>query len=144
MGHSIFLALSQKMAQFNCYATSWIPYVISFLIRIMGGGHLYFRLDIILVKGLSKHKLSMYFPVMKIDPKYAFLHAFFLIFHHLFFLKFVTMTKNTLFQILEFLHHKTMYACTLPCPKKKNPNYVNFLQGWYPTSNTNAPLPQLL
>ena len=42
-------------------------------------GHLYFRLDIILVKGLSKHTLNTYFPGMKIDPKYAFLHAFFLI-----------------------------------------------------------------
>ena len=37
-----------------------------------GGGHLYFRLDIILVKGLSKHTLNTYFSGMKIDPKYAF------------------------------------------------------------------------
>ena len=45
-----------------------------------GGGHLYFRLDIIHVKVLSKHTLNMYFSGMKIDPKYAFLHdAFFLI-----------------------------------------------------------------
>ena len=44
-----------------------------------GGGHLYFRLDIILVKGLSKHTLNMYISGMKIDPKYVFLHAFFLI-----------------------------------------------------------------
>ena len=43
------------------------------------GGHLYFRLDIILVKRLSKHTLNTYFSGMKIDPKYAFLHAFFLI-----------------------------------------------------------------
>ena len=42
-----------------------------------GGGHLYVRLDIILVKGLSKHTLSMYFSVIKID---AFLHAFPLIY----------------------------------------------------------------
>ena len=33
------------------------------------GGHLYFRLDIILVKGLSKHTLNAYFSGMKIDPK---------------------------------------------------------------------------
>ena len=39
------------------------------------GGHLYFRLDIIRVKGLSKHTLNTYFSGMKIDPKYAFLHA---------------------------------------------------------------------
>ena len=45
----------------------------------LAGGHLYFRLDIIVVKGLSKHTLYTYFSGMKIDPKYAFLHAFFLI-----------------------------------------------------------------
>ena len=43
----------------------------------MTGGHLYFRLDIFLVKGISKHTLNTYFSGMKIDPKYAFLHAFF-------------------------------------------------------------------
>ena len=37
-----------------------------------GGRNLYFRLDIILVKGLSKHTLNMYFLGMKIDPKYAY------------------------------------------------------------------------
>ena len=37
-----------------------------------GGGHLYLRLDIILVKGLSKHTLNTYFSGMKIDPKYSF------------------------------------------------------------------------
>ena len=41
-------------------------------------GHLYIRLDTILIKGLSKHTLSTYFA--GIDPKYALLHAFFLIF----------------------------------------------------------------
>ena len=44
-----------------------------------GGGGLVFRLDIILVKGLSKYTLNTYFSGMKIDPKYVFLHAFFLI-----------------------------------------------------------------
>ena len=43
------------------------------------GGHLYFRLDIIRVKGLSKHTLNTYFSCMKIDPNYVFLHVFFLI-----------------------------------------------------------------
>ena len=42
-----------------------------------GYGHLYFWVDIILVKGLSKHTLSMYFPSMKIDPNYLFLLFFF-------------------------------------------------------------------
>ena len=40
--------------------------------------HLYFRLDIILVKGISKHTLSTYFQYLKIDSKYLFLHACFL------------------------------------------------------------------
>ena len=48
-------------------------------IKISRGGHLYFRLDIIRVKGLSKHTLNTYFSGMKIDPKYVFLHVFFLI-----------------------------------------------------------------
>ena len=46
---------------------------------VSGGGHLYFRLVIILVKGPSKHTLNTYFSGMKIDPKYVFLHVFFLI-----------------------------------------------------------------
>ena len=41
---------------------------------IWPGGHLYFRLDIILIKGLSKHTLNTYFSGMKIYPKYAFLY----------------------------------------------------------------------
>ena len=40
---------------------------------------MYFRLDINLVKGLTKHTLNTYFSGLKIDPKYAFLHTFFLI-----------------------------------------------------------------
>ena len=44
-----------------------------------GGGHLHFRLDIILVKRFSNHTLNTYFSGMKIDPKYTFLPAFFLI-----------------------------------------------------------------
>ena len=54
-----------------------------------GGGHLYFRLDIIRVKGLSKRTLNMYFPGMKIDLKYAFLHAFFFNLYIMSFPKFV-------------------------------------------------------
>ena len=40
------------------------------------GGHWYFKLDIVLVKGLSKHTLNTYFSGMKIDPKYVILHIF--------------------------------------------------------------------
>ena len=66
---------------------------VELLVMIRGGGHLYFRLDIIRVKGLSKHTLNTYFSGMKIDPKYAFLHAFFLI-CVVSIPKFVNMTKN--------------------------------------------------
>ena len=44
--------------------------------KLHGGGHLYFRLDIILIKGLSKHTLNTSFSGMKIDPNYAFLQGF--------------------------------------------------------------------
>ena len=84
-------------------------------------GHLYFRLDIILVKGLTKHTLKTYFSGMKIDPKYAFLHAFFLI------------GPSCPYQNLSL------------CPKTHPffPIFLItwiFLRGWYPTSNTSAPL----
>ena len=54
-------------------------YSYEFVKKLCPGGHLYLKLDIIRVKGLSKHTLNTYFSGMKIDPKYAFLHAFFLI-----------------------------------------------------------------
>ena len=92
------------------------------------GGHLYFRLDIILVKGLSKHTLNTYFSRMKIDPKYAFLHAFFLICPVLSFPKFVNMTKNTpFFPILHVfipLNDVRRVHCLV---LKNNSNYVKFL-----------------
>ena len=57
---------------------AWFPYSYHALVILYYiGGHLYFRLDIILLKGLSKHTLNTYFSGMKIDPKYTFLHAFF-------------------------------------------------------------------
>ena len=46
------------------------------------GANLYFRLDIILVKGLSKHSLSLYFSDMKIDPNTRFCKLFLDCFHH--------------------------------------------------------------
>ena len=42
-----------------------------------GGGHLYFDVGIIIVKGISKYTLSMNFRSMKLDFTYAFLHGFF-------------------------------------------------------------------
>ena len=88
-----------------------------------GGVHLYFRLDIILLKRLSKHTLSMYLLGMKIDPKYVFLHGFLLI---------------CLSKICHYDQKHTLFsnfAC-ISIPKqctrvhclvlKNNPNYVNF------------------
>ena len=46
----------------------------------MGGGHLYFGLDIIPVKEFSKQTISMYFLGMKIDSKLAYKMGFCTIF----------------------------------------------------------------
>ena len=43
-----------------------------------GDHSVYLKLDIFLVRGLSKHTLSTYFPSMKIDPNYALFACFFL------------------------------------------------------------------
>ena len=68
------------------------------------GGHLYFRVDIILVKGRSKLALSTYFPNMKIDPNYTFCMFFFpYFFSIMFFPKFVKMTKTHPFFIFFFM-----------------------------------------
>ena len=73
--------------------------------NISRGGHLYFRLDIIRVKRLSEHTLNTYFSCMKIDPKYAFLHAFFCILSVMSFPKFVIWPKTyPFFQFCTFLH----------------------------------------
>ena len=58
-----------------------------------GGEHLYFRLDIILVKGLSKRTLNTYFSDVKIDPKYVFFAYVFVNLCHVL-SKFVNMTEN--------------------------------------------------
>ena len=92
-----------------------------------GGGHLYFRLDIILVKGLSKHTLNTYFSGVKLYPKYVFLQAFFLILSIMSFPKFVNtcMTKNTPFFPILHVFAPLNDVRTLPGPEN-NPNYVNF------------------
>ena len=113
-----------------------------------GWQHLYFRLDIIFVKGLSKHTLNTYFSGMKIDPKYMFLYAFFFICPSCSFQNSIW-PKTHPFSIWPKTHPFFPQFCT---PKgctcvhclvlKNNPNYVNFfLQGWYPTSNTSALTP---
>ena len=80
-------------------------------------GHLYFRLDIVLIKGLSKHTLITYFPGMKIGT------CFFLndIFHHLF-SKICSPPGSPSPKTHPFFQF-CMYACTLPGPEN-NPNYI--------------------
>ena len=105
-----------------------------------GEGHLYFKLDIILIKRLSKHTLNMYFSGMKIDPKYAFLHTFLICPSCPFQNLSIWPETHPFFQFCTYLHPKrcTRVHCVV---LKNNPNYVKFLQGWYPTSNTSAPPP---
>ena len=94
-----------------------------------GGGHLYFRLDIILVKGLSKHTLNTYFSGMKIDPKYAFLHAVFLICPSCPFQNMSLWPKTYPF-FFNFPRFCTPKRCTrVHCLVLKNdPNYVTFYE----------------
>ena len=90
------------------------------------GGHLYFRLDIIRVKGLSKHTLNTYFSGMKIDPKYSFLHAFYLIWASCPFQNLSIWPKTYPFS--NFARFYTTKRCMqIHClVLKNNPNYVNF------------------
>ena len=108
-----------------------------------GEGYLYFRLDIILVKRLSKHTLSTYFPGMKIDPKHMFFASFFLDFTPFIFSKFVTIghQKTTFFFNCGCIC--TPEQCTrVHCQGlKSNRTYMIFLQGWHPTANISAPNP---
>ena len=80
-----------------------------------------------LVHGHTKSTLITYFSGMKIDPNYAFLHAFFLICPSCPFPKFVYMTKNTPF-FSNFARFCTPKRCTcVQClVLKNNPNCVNF------------------
>ena len=104
--------------------SGFLPYLVSKIYR--GGAHLYFRLDIILIKGLSKHTLNTYFSGMKIDPKYPFLQAFFLIFPSCPFKNLSLWPKRHPF--FQFCMFCTPKWCTLiHCLVLKNdPNYVNF------------------
>ena len=94
-----------------------------FLLKLHSGGHSYFRLDIILVKGLSKCILNTYFSGMKIDLKYAFLHAFFVICVSCPFQNLSIWPKTYLFfPNFTPLNDIRMY---IAWSWKNNPNYVN-------------------
>ena len=67
--------------------------------------HVYFKLGYHPRKKTFKTNSKYGFAGMKIELKYAFLHAVFLIFCYHFLQKFVTITKNTpFFPICMFLH----------------------------------------
>ena len=86
----------------------------------------YIYLDIILVKGLSKHTLNTYFSSMKIDPKYLFFHAFVLICPSCPFQNLLMWQKPTIFS--NFARFCTPKRCTrVYClVLKNNPNYMIF------------------
>ena len=101
------------------------PYFIKPLIDRGGGENLYFRLDIIFVKGLSKYTLNTYFSDMKIDLKYVFLHAFFLIYPSCPFPYLSIWPKTHPF--FQFCTFAPLMRCTHEhcLVLKNNPNYMN-------------------
>ena len=102
------------------------------------GGHLYFRLDIILVKGLSKHTLNTYFSGMKIDPTRFWMR--FSSFVHYVLSKIYQYDQNTpFFQILHVLVPLNDVRAYIACSWKTTQITWIFLQGWYPSSDTSAP-----
>ena len=84
------------------------------------------RGGIMLVHGLTKSTLITYYSGMKKDPKYALLHAFFLIYLSCSFQNLSIWPKHTLFS--NFARFCTPKRCTrVQClVLKNNPNYVNF------------------
>ena len=105
------------------------------------GGHLYFRLDIILVKGLTKHTQNTYFSGMKIEPKYAFFHAFFLICTSCPYQNLSLWPKtHPFFPILYIFAPLKDVRAYIAWSWKTTLITWFFLRGWYPTSNTSASL----
>ena len=110
------------------------------------GGYLYFRLDINLVKGLSKHTLNTYFSGMKIDPKDMFLHAFLLICPSCPFQNLSLWRKTyPLFPILHIFAPRNNVGVHIAYSWKTSLiTWFFFLRGWYPTLNTSALTPPRL
>ena len=103
--------------------------------------NLYFRLDIILVKGVSKHTLNTYFSGKKIDPKYAFFACVFLNFPYVLSKMCQYDQKHTPFSI--FARFCTPKRCKrVHClVLKNNPNYVNFFTRMIPNFKYKCPPP---
>ena len=101
---------------------------------------MYFGMDIILVKGLSKHTLNTYFSGMKINPKYAF----FLICPSRPFQNLSLWPKTHPFS--NFARFCTPKRCTrVHClVLKNNPNYVIFFTRTISNFKCKCPPPGLL
>ena len=93
------------------------------------GGTRMARWGIRLVHGHTKSTLIMYFSGMKIDPKYAFLHAFFLICPSC-----PSQNLSIWPKTHSFFQFCTPKGCThIQClVLKNNPNYVNFWKSLIP------------
>ena len=80
-----------------------------------------------LVHGHTKSTLITYFSGMKIDPNYAFLHAFFLICPSCPFQNLSIWPKtHPFFPILHVFAPLNAVRAYSACSWKNNPNYVNF------------------
>ena len=105
-----------------------------------GGATRIARGSIRLVHGLTKSTLITYFSGMKRDPKYAFLHAFFLICLSCSFQKFVYMTKNTpFFPILHVFAPLNDVRTYSAWSWKTTLITWNFGRAWYPPWHSSAP-----
>ena len=94
-----------------------------------------------LIHGHTKSTLITYFSGMKIDPKYAFLHAFFLICLSCPFQNLSIWPKTHPF--FNFARFCTPKRCThVHClVLKNNPNYVNFWMSLIPPLTFECPPP---
>ena len=109
-----------------------------------GRGHLYFRLDIILVKGLSKHTLNTHFSHVKIHPKFPFLHVFFLNCPSCPFQNLSIWPKIHLFPILHVFAPLNDVHAYIAWSWKNNPNYMNFLMRMISNFKYKCPSPRVL
>ena len=102
-----------------------LDWLASLYILLGGGDTRMARGGIGLVHGLAKSTLIMYYSCMKKDPKYAFLHTFFLICLSCSFQMCLYDQKHTNSNFARFCTSKrcTRVECLV---LKNNPNYVNF------------------
>ena len=119
----------------------WSCYIYKIYNLYLGGATRMARGGIRLVHGLTKSTLITYFSGMKKDPKYAFLHAFFLICPSCSFQNLSIWPKHTLFS--SFARFCTPKRCTrVHClGLKNNPNYVNFWTSLIPPLTFEWPPP---